>query len=346
MPAHGRSASWRWKRPVLTHDNHRRVATCRSPSLGSREASERTAVNSQQAHKIRFGRGFIAALDQSGGSTPGALKMYGIPESSYQTPDQMFDLMHAMRSRIITSPSFTGDRILGSILFENTMEREIAGRPVADYLWIVKNIVPFVKVDNGLADEFDGVRLMKPMPNLASLLERATEASVFGTKMRSVINAANESGVKSVVNQQFDVARQILESGLAPIIEPEINIKCPDKAAAEALLNTALLEQLEKLGSHQNVLLKLTLPDRSDFYADLVGHPRVWRVFALSGGYSQKEASVRLASNHGVVASFSRALTEGLSVAQDEAEFDAALLDSVCSIYEASITLSRGTEGV
>jgi fructose-bisphosphate aldolase, class I len=295
-------------------------------------------MNEQQFQKLKFENGFIAALDQSGGSTPRALKLYGVPEDAYTDDDEMFALMHKMRSRIIASPSFTGDRILGAILFENTLDREIQGRQSAQYLWTVKSVVPFVKVDKGLVEEFDGVQLMKPMPDLDALLARATDKAVFGTKMRSVIKLANDAGVKSVVDQQFDVARRILAAGLAPIIEPEIDIHSPQKAEAEALLKTAILDQLGQLAPDQYVMLKLTLPELTDFYADLVNHPNVLRVFALSGGYTRKEANARLAANHGVVASFSRALTEGLSAQQNDKEFDAALNDSIASIFEASIT--------
>jgi fructose-bisphosphate aldolase class I len=250
----------------------------------------------------------------------------------------MFALMHEMRSRIITSPSFDGDRILGAILFENTMDRQIEGRDSAEYLWAVKRVVPFLKVDKGLVGEVDGVQLMKPIPDLDALLTRATDKGLFGTKMRSVIKLANDAGVKSVVDQQFDIARQILAAGLVPIIEPEIDIHSPQKAEAEALLEAAIVEQLGELASDQVVMLKLTLPELDDFYADLVAHPNVLRVVALSGGYSRDEATARLARNHGVIASFSRALTEGLSVQQSDEEFDAALDDSIAAIFEASIT--------
>jgi fructose-bisphosphate aldolase class I len=295
-------------------------------------------MNEQQVQKMKFEGGFIAALDQSGGSTPKALKLYGIPEGAYSGDDEMFALMHEMRSRIITSPSFDGDRILGAILFENTMDRQIEGRDSAEYLWAVKRVVPFLKVDKGLAGEVDGVQLMKPIPDLDALLTRATDKGLFGTKMRSVIKLANDAGVKSVVDQQFDIARQILAAGLVPIIEPEIDIHSPQKAEAEALLEAAIVEQLGELASDQVVMLKLTLPELDDFYADLVAHPNVLRVVALSGGYSRDEATARLARNHGVIASFSRALTEGLSVQQSDEEFDAALDDSIAAIFEASIT--------
>ena len=295
-------------------------------------------MNEQQFQKVKSDRGFIAALDQSGGSTPKALRLYGIPQDAYSGDDEMFALVHQMRCRIITSPSFNGDRILGSILFENTMDREIEGCGSAEYLWSVKNVVPFLKVDKGLADEVDGVQSMKPIVGLDGLLARATDKGVFGTKMRSVIKLANDAGVKSVVQQEFDVARQILAADLVPIIEPEIDIRSPQKAEAEVLLKSALHEQLSQLASDQYVMLKLTLPEVDDFYADLVSHPNILRVVALSGGYSRKEANARLARNHGVVASFSRALTEGLSAQQSDDEFNAALNDSIASIFDASIT--------
>jgi fructose-bisphosphate aldolase, class I len=295
-------------------------------------------MNEQQVQKVRSESGFVAALDQSGGSTPKALELYGIPEDAYSGDDEMFALMHEMRSRIITSPSFDGDRILGAILFENTMDRQIDGRDSAEYLWNVKRVVPFLKVDKGLAGEIDGVQLMKPIPDLDALLTRAIDKGLFGTKMRSVIKLANDAGVKSVVDQQFDIARQILAAGLVPIIEPEIDIHSPQKAEAEALLEAAIVEQLGELASDHVVMLKLTLPERDDFYADLVAHPNVLRVVALSGGYGREEATARLARNHGVIASFSRALTEGLSVQQSDEDFDAALDDSIAGIFAASIT--------
>lgn len=295
-------------------------------------------MNEQQLQKMKSERGFVAALDQSGGSTPKALRLYGIPEGAYSGDDEMFEIVHQMRCRIITSPSFNGDRILGSILFENTMDREIEGRDSAEYLWSVKNVVPFLKVDKGLADEVDGVQLMKPIVGLDDLLARAIEKGVFGTKMRSVIKLANDTGVTSVVQQQFDLAHRIVAADLVPIIEPEIDIRSPQKADAEVLLKTAVHEQLGQLAADQHVMLKLTLPELDDFYADLVNHPNVLRVVALSGGYSREEANARLARNHGVVASFSRALTEGLSAQQSDDEFNAALNDSIASIFEASIT--------
>src|SRR5271170_3850957 len=292
----------------------------------------------QQQRKIRTQAGFFAALDQSGGSTPKALTAYGLKEDAWSNDEEMFALVHQMRARIITSPSFNGDRILGAILFEGTMDRDIEGQPTADYLWNKKRVVPFLKVDKGLADESDGVHLMKPMPGLPALLNRANAKRIFGTKMRSVINQANAAGIKTVVRQQFEVAAQILAAGLVPIIEPEVDIHCPDKAGAEALLKTAIKEKLDTLPTDQMVMLKLTLPEREDFYAEFVKHPKVLKVVALSGGYSLEEANERLSKNHGVIASFSRALVEGLSAGQSDAEFD-ALLDSIIqSIYEASIT--------
>jgi fructose-bisphosphate aldolase class I len=295
-------------------------------------------MNELQVQKVRSESGFVAALDQSGGSTRKALELYGVPEDAYSGDDEMFALMHEMRSRIITSPSFGGDRILGAILFENTMDRQIEGRDSAEYLWTVKRVVPFLKVDKGLAGVVDGVQVMKPIPDLDALLARAIAKGMFGTKMRSVVKLANDTGVKSVVDQQFDIARQILATGLVPIIEPEIDIHSPQKAEAEALLEAAIIEQLGQLGSDQLVMLKLTLPELDDFYADLIAHPNVLRVVALSGGYSREEANARLARNHGLIASFSRALTEGLSVQQSDEDFDAALNDSIASIFEASIT--------
>jgi len=295
-------------------------------------------MNEQQLQKVQSDPGFIAALDQSGGSTPKALGLYGIPADAYSGEDEMFDLVHQMRQRIITSPSFDGDRILGTILFEQTMDREIDGRGSADYLWSVKHIVPFLKVDKGLEDEADGVQLMKPIGGLDDLLARATDKGVFGTKMRSVIKLADEAGVKAVVDQQFDIARQILAADLVPIVEPEIDIHSPQKAEAEDLLHAALRGRLDQLPADQRIMLKLTLPETDDFYADLVAHPNVLRVAALSGGYSREEANARLARNHGMIASFSRALTEGLTAQQTDAEFDAALDESIATIFAASTT--------
>ena len=295
-------------------------------------------MNEQQLQKVRSERGFVAALDQSGGSTPKALASYGIPQAAYSGDDEMFALMHEARSRLITSPSFDGDRIVGAILFENTMDRRIEGRDSADYLWSVKRVVPFLKVDKGLAAEVDGVQVMKPIPDLDALLSRATGKGVFGTKMRSFIRLADDAGVKSVVDQQFDIGRQILAAGLVPILEPEVDIHSPQKGEAEAMLRAAILDQLGLLVSRESVMLKLTLPEVHDVYADLVAHPNVLRVVALSGGYSRDEANARLTRNHGVIASFSRALTEGLSVQQSDEEFDATLNESIASIFAASIT--------
>lgn len=296
------------------------------------------SINQQQLEKMGQANGFIAALDQSGGSTPKALKLYGVNESAWSNDEEMFAVVHAMRARIITSPSFSGARILAAILFENTMDREIEGRPTASFLWEEKQVVPILKVDKGLADEDDGVQLMKPMPELDALLGRARDKGIFGTKMRSVIKQASASGIEAVVAQQFAVGRQIIAAGLVPIIEPEVDIHCPDKAAAEALLKTAMLQQLGQLETNDRVMLKLTLPETDNFYAECIAQTNVLRVVALSGGYSREEANARLARNHGMVASFSRALTEGLSAQQSEAEFDAALDQSIESIYQASIT--------
>ena len=295
-------------------------------------------MNDEQFQKIKSGNGFIAALDQSGGSTPKALRLYGLDETAYSNDAEMFDRIHEMRTRIITSPVFNGDRILGAILFEKTMDREIEGKGSAEYLWEIKTVVPFLKVDKGLADEVDGAQIMKPIPDLDALLGRAKAHGMFGTKMRSVIKLGDKSGVDAVVGQQFDVGRQILGAGLVPIIEPEIDIYSPEKAAAEDLLKAAILTELDRLDPGQRILLKLTLPDQDGFYTDLVEHPHVLRVFALSGGYTRDEANARLARNHGVVASFSRALTEGLTYQQTAAEFDTVLDSSIGSIYQASMT--------
>jgi len=294
-------------------------------------------MNAQQYEKVKSSKGFIAALDQSGGSTPKALSLYGIKPEDYSGDAQMFDLMHAMRARIIKSPAFNGDRVLAAILFEQTLEREIDGRGTADFLWSVKRVVPFVKVDKGLADEANGVQLMKEMPNLDSLLARAKTRGVFGTKMRSVISQAEAKGIEPVVAQQFTIAKQILAAGLMPIIEPEVSIHATDKEGAERLLKAAILRQLDAL-AEQQVMLKLTIPSVDDFYADLVKHPKVLRVVALSGGYSRDEANKRLARNHGLIASFSRALTEGLTAQMSDAEFNKALDASIGSINEASAT--------
>ncbi len=295
-------------------------------------------MNQEQLTKVATGQGFIAALDQSGGSTPKALRLYGVEENAYQNDAQMFDLVHAMRNRIVASPAFGGNRVLGAILFEMTMDRQFEGQDAAAYLWNKKQVVPFLKVDKGLADEANGVQLMKPMPELDALLARAAAKGIFGTKMRSVINAANPAGINAVVEQQFVVGKQILAAGLMPIIEPEVNIKATDKKEAEALLKAALLAQLDALGADQKVMLKLTIPTVDGFYSELVRHPGVLRVVALSGGYSRDESNAMLAKNPGVIASFSRALTEGLSAQQSDAEFDGALDKAIESIYQASIT--------
>ena len=288
--------------------------------------------------KVGSEAGFIAALDQSGGSTPKALRLYGVTEDAYTNEAEMYDLMHAMRSRIITSPSFNGDRILGAILFEMTMDRDVEGMGSAEYLWKAKKVVPFLKVDLGLAAEADGAQLMKPMPDLDALLARAITKGVFGTKMRSVIKLADPKGVDAVVDQQFDIGERILAAGLMPIIEPEVDIHSPQKAEAEALLKAGILRRLDAIPAGQQIMLKLTLPEADGFYSDLITHPRVLKVVALSGGYSRDEANARLARNPGMVASFSRALTEGLTAQQSDAEFDAALGASIGSIFAASMT--------
>jgi fructose-bisphosphate aldolase, class I len=295
-------------------------------------------LNKEQLQKIKTHPGFIAALDQSGGSTPKALALYGIKEGAWSNEDEMFAIVHQMRSRMITSPSFTGERLIGAILFENTMDREIEGQPTADYLWNVKRVVPFLKVDKGLGAEKDGVQAMKPIPALAALLEKAKSKQIFGTKMRSVIKQANAAGIKDIVNQQFELAAQIIGAGLMPIVEPEVDIHCPEKAKAEELLKAAILEKLNQLPAGKAVMLKLTLPEHDDFYADFVKHPKLLRVVALSGGYSREEANNRLRRNHGIVASFSRALAEGLSAQQSDADFIAVLDRSIHSIFEASNT--------
>jgi fructose-bisphosphate aldolase, class I len=296
------------------------------------------ALNEQQLQKMKSHPGFIAALDQSGGSTPKALALYGIKEGAWSNEDEMFAIVHQMRTRMITSHRFNGERIIGAILFENTMDRDINGQPTANYLWNVKGVVPFLKVDKGIDAEKEGVQLMKPMPALAALLEKAKSKRIFGTKMRSVIKQANATGIKTIVNQQFELAEQIIAAGLMPIVEPEIDIHCPEKAKAEELLKAAILEKLNQLPQGQMVMLKLTLPELDNFYADFVKHPKVLRVVALSGGYSRDEANKRLRRNHGVVASFSRALAEGLSAQQSDAEFNATLDKSIESIFEASKT--------
>jgi fructose-bisphosphate aldolase class I len=291
-----------------------------------------------QLEQMRTHPGFIAALDQSGGSTPGALRAYGIKEGAWSTEEQMFAIVHQMRTRIVTSPAFTGKRIIGAILFENTIDRDIEGKPAVDYLWNVKRVVPFLKVDKGLAGESRGVQLMKPMPDLAALLDKAKAKGVFGTKMRSFVKQANGVGIKDIVTQQFEAARQIIAAGLVPIVEPEIDIHCPDKGEAEMLLRAAIFVELHALPLGQLVMLKLTLPDKDDLYAEFVKHPKVVRVVALSGGYTREEGNGRLRRNHGVVASFSRALVEGLSAQQSDAEFNAMLDASIHSIFEASNT--------
>ena len=300
-------------------------------------------MNKEQLDKMKTHPGFVAALDQSGGSTPKALAAYGIKDGAWSNEDEMFSLVHQMRTRIITSPSFDGGRILGAILFENTMDREINERPTTDYLWNVKRVVPFLKVDKGLVEEKNGVRLMKPMPELNALLAKAKANEIFGTKMRSFIVQADAAGIKAIVDQQFDVAAPILAAGLAPIIEPEVSIHCPEKGKAEELLKTAILERLNRLPADGLVFLKLTLPEKDAFYSDCVGHPNVIRVLALSGGYSREESNDRLRRNPGVVASFSRALLEGLKADQSDAEFDAQLNGAIQSIFEAS-TVKGGSE--
>ena len=292
----------------------------------------------EQLEKVQTRPGFIAALDQSGGSTPHALRAYGIQEGAWSSQAEMFAIVHQMRTRIITSPSFTGERILGAILFENTMDRTIEGQPSADYLWNVKRVVPFLKVDQGLAEEKDGVQLMKPMPALSGLLEKAKAKCIFGTKMRSFIKQANAEGIRDIVSQQFEAARQIIAEGLVPIIEPEVDIHCPEKTKAEEMLKAAILEALRALHPKQLVMLKLTLPEQDDFYADCVSHPNVVKVVALSGGYALEECLNRLRRNHGIVASFSRALLAGLSAQQTEAQFNALLDASIEKIFEASTT--------
>ena len=295
-------------------------------------------MNEEQLARMRTDRGFVAALDQSGGSTPYALHAYGIEDSAWHSPDEMFALVHEMRKRIITSPAFRSDRILAAILFENTLDRDVEGQPVADYRWDVKRIVPFLKVDKGLVGAKDGVQLMKPIPELGALLEKARTMRIFGTKMRSVVNQADAAGIREIVAQQFEIARRIIAAGLVPIIEPEVDIHCPEKAQAEGLLKAALLDALERLPAQDLVMLKVTLPERDDLYAELVRHPKVVRVLALSGGYTQEEGNARLRRNHGVVASFSRALVEGLSARQSDAEYNALLDASIQSIFEASNT--------
>jgi fructose-bisphosphate aldolase class I len=301
-------------------------------------AQQLNATNAQQLDAVKSRAGFIAALDQSGGSTPKALKLYGVPETAYSGEQQMMDKIHEMRTRIMMSPAFRSDRILGAILFEATMDRKVGGKPTAQFLWEDKKIVPFLKIDKGLADEKDGVQLMKPMPDLDKLLDRAVKAGIFGTKERSVIKLPNPAGIEAVVAQQFEVGKQVLAKGLVPIIEPEVDIKSPNKAECEKLLKQSILSHLGKLKPDQKVMLKLTIPTTADFYMDLIKHPNVLRVVALSGGYSRKEANALLAKNHGMTASFSRALTEGLTAQQTDAEYNKALDESIGSIFEASKT--------
>ena len=294
--------------------------------------------NAEQLEKIKNAPGFIAALDQSGGSTPKALGLYGVTPDAWSNDEEMFTVVHQMRTRIMTSPAFNGDRILGAILFENTMDREVAGKSTAHYLWEEKRVVPFLKVDKGLADDENGAQVMKPMPDLDALLKKAKAAGIFGTKMRSVIKEANAAGIKAVVDQQFEIGRRIVAAGLVPIIEPEVDIKCPDKAAAEDLLHAAIKGHLDSLGADEIVMLKLTLPEKDNLYADFVAHSNVARVVALSGGYSREEANDRLSRQNGMVASFSRALAEGLTAQQSDEEFNATLDASIASIAAASAT--------
>lgn len=294
--------------------------------------------NAAMLEKIKTGQGFIAALDQSGGSTPKALALYGVEESAYSSEAEMFDMIHAMRARIAAAPAFTGDKVLGAILFEMTMERQMGGMPTAKYMWDERGVVPFLKVDKGLADEDNGCQILKPMPDLDALLERAVAAGIFGTKMRSVISAANPAGIKAVVDQQFEVGKQIIAKGLVPIIEPEVTITIADKSEAEDILLAEITQSLDALSEGQEVMLKLTLPEVANHYASLEAHPRVIRVVALSGGYARGEANARLAANEGMIASFSRALTEGLSAGQTDDEFNATIAETIDGIYQASIT--------
>ena len=295
-------------------------------------------MHTEQFDKVKSGKGFIAALDQSGGSTPKALAQYGVGEDAYSNETEMFDRIHEMRSRIMTSKAFTGDRVLGAILFEKTMDRDVEGTPSATYLWDVKGVVPFLKVDKGLADEENGVQVMKPMPDLDDLLDRAVDKGIFGTKMRSVVKVADPVGIDAILDQQFAVGAQIAAKGLVPILEPEVDIHSPSKAEAEQLLHDGIVQRLSGLGSDEHIMLKLTLPEQDDLYADVLAHPNVVGVVALSGGYSRDEANDRLSRNRGVIASFSRALTQDLSAQQSDDEFDAALDEAIESIYKASIT--------
>jgi len=294
-------------------------------------------TDTRQTEQMTKGKGFVAALDQSGGSTPKALALYGIREGAWGSEDEMFDLIHAMRSRIVTSPAFTGDKVVGAILFEQTMDREIEGKPSPTYLWDVRKVVPFLKIDKGLEAEKGGVRLMKPMPGLDELLSRAKAKGVFGTKMRSVIDAATQDGIRANVDQQFDVGQQVLDHGLVPIIEPEVTISIMDKAEAEDILLAEITRRLDALPEGVKVMLKLTLPEKANLYKPLVNHPNVMRVVALSGGYSREEANRRLAQNSGIIASFSRALTEGLSAQQDDGDFNKTLEETINSVYAASV---------
>ncbi|MCB9981010.1 MAG: fructose bisphosphate aldolase [Rhodospirillales bacterium] len=300
--------------------------------------------NAEQLAKISNANGFIAALDQSGGSTPKALKNYGVDESAYSNDDEMFAKVHEMRTRIIKAPAFNGEKILGAILFEKTMDSAIDGTPTAQYLWEELDIVPFLKVDKGLDDEADGVQLMKPMPELDTLLERANAMGIFGTKMRSVINSASESGIAAVIAQQFEVGKQILDHGLVPIIEPEVNIKAGDKGECERIMKAEILKQLDALSDNQKIMLKLTLPEEANFFAELIAHPNVLRVVALSGGYSLDESCKRLAENDGMIASFSRALSNDLRAQQSDAEFNAALSNAIDKIYAASVGSAAATQ--
>lgn len=295
-------------------------------------------MNTKQFEVMKNGKGFIAALDQSGGSTPKALKLYGVNEDAYSNEDEMYDLIHEMRTRVMTAPSFSSDYVLGAILFEQTMDREVYGKYTSNYLWDAKGVVPFLKIDKGLADEQNGVQLMKPNPNLNELLTRAVERNVFGTKMRSVIKEPNAEGIKQVVDQQFEVAKEVIAAGLVPIIEPEVDINSSDKERIEAMLNDEILSHLDKLSDDEYVMLKLTIPTLANFYKELIDHPRVVRVVALSGGYPREQANQKLAENKGLIASFSRALSEGLSADQSDEEFNTTLEKSIKEIYEASIT--------
>lgn len=295
-------------------------------------------MNTKQFEVMKNGKGFIAALDQSGGSTPKALKLYGVNEDAYSNEDEMYDLIHEMRTRVMTAPAFSSDYVLGAILFEQTMDREVYGKYTSNYLWDAKGVVPFLKIDKGLADEQNGVQLMKPNPNLNELLKRAVERNVFGTKMRSVIKEPNAEGIKQVVDQQFEVAKEVIAAGLVPIIEPEVDINSADKERIEAMLNDEILSHLDKLSDDEYVMLKLTIPTLANFYKELIDHPRVVRVVALSGGYPREQANQKLAENKGLIASFSRALSEGLSADQSDEEFNTTLEKSIKEIYEASIT--------